>query len=322
MNSFAAGFLGAVVVALPMTAAVVYAYNRVPPDARFRLPVIGAALLAASAAGVVAEMAVASQLGWDDGNAAARPWTSFIGTWPRYALLGALFSGVHVYIRDRERNVAAARNLELDRGRLARQMEEAQLALLEAQIEPHFLFNTLATVRRLYETDPAVAAGMLDNLMSYLGVALKQMRANGSTLGQEAALAEAYLRIQQVRMGRRLQFEIDIPEPFREAPFPSAMLLTLAENSIKHGISPLPEGGYVRISAVAEDALVKVQVADSGRGFGQECGAGTGLANIQTRLRIQYGTRGRLSLAVNPPRGVIATVSVPLPAVRPHSYRA
>jgi sensor histidine kinase YesM len=129
------------------------------------------------------------------------------------------------------------------------QMDEARLLMLQAQIEPHFLFNTLATVRRLYQTDAAAAESMLDNLMRYLAVALPQMRANDSTLGREVALAEAYLGIQQIRMGSRLVVAIDVPGGLREARLPPMMLLTLAENSIKHGLNPLPEGGYIHISA-------------------------------------------------------------------------
>src|SRR5262249_29175260 len=155
---------------------------------------------------------------------------------------------------------------ELDRARFAQQLDEARLQVLQAQIEPHFLFNTLANVRRLYQTEPVAAESMLQNLMRYLAVALPQMRAVASTLGREAALTEAYLNIHRTRMGRRLTFEIEIPESLLHAPVPPMMLLTLAENAIKHGLNPLPEGGFVRISANADDGRLRLQVADSGQG--------------------------------------------------------
>ena len=190
--------------------------------------------------------------------------------------------------------------------------------MLQAQIEPHFLFNTLANVRRLYQTEPATAEAMLDSLMRYLETALPQMRANVSTLGREAELTASYLDIQRIRMGRRLSYTIDVAPALRDTPLPPMMLLTLAENAIKHGLAPLPEGGFVRISAHHLGDELELRVADSGRGFTQTSGAGTGLANIRARLAALYGATGRLSLAPNSPRGVTATIVVPLvPAQRP-----
>jgi LytS/YehU family sensor histidine kinase len=191
-------------------------------------------------------------------------------------------------------------------------MEEARLRMLQAQIEPHFLFNTLASVRRLYQTAPSDGAAMLDHLMRYLEVALPQMRAAASTLEREAALTRSYLEIQRLRMGHRLSFDIDIPQALREASVPPMMLVTLAENAIKHGLAPLPGGGHVGVSATVYGAELQVQVADSGQGFTHSSGGGTGLANIRARLAAMYGDRGRLSLALNTPRGVVATIDVPL----------
>jgi LytS/YehU family sensor histidine kinase len=227
---------------------------------------------------------------------------SLVWDWARPALLGRWLAGV---------SAEAANAAKLDRARLDRQMEEARLQVLQAQIEPHFPFNTLATVRRLYQTEPAAAVAMLDNLMRYFAVPLPQMRATESTLVREASLAEAYLNIQRIRMGRRLAFAIEIPDSLRDAQFPPVMLLTLVENAIKHGISPLPEGGFIRISAQIAETSLQVQVADSGQGFAKTSGAGTGLANTRARLTAMYGPRARLSLGLNRPRGVTATLSLP-----------
>ncbi|HZP65246.1 MAG TPA: histidine kinase, partial [Rudaea sp.] len=184
--------------------------------------------------------------------------------------------------------------------------------MLQAQIEPHFLFNTLANVRRLYQTSPDDGATMLDNLMRYLAVALPQMREADSTLGREAALTAAYLEIQRIRMGRRLAFDIDVAQPLRQARIPPLMLLTLAENAIKHGLAPLPEGGHIAITANTDGRELQVRVADSGRGFTQSSGGGTGLANTRARLAAMHGAAARLTLALNTPRGVVATIAVPL----------
>jgi LytS/YehU family sensor histidine kinase len=190
-------------------------------------------------------------------------------------------------------------------------MDEARLQVLQAQIEPHFLFNTLATVRRLCQTDAVAGDSMLENLMRYLGVALPQMRDTDSTLGREIALAEAYLGIQQIRMGRRLEFTIEVPEALRRAALPPMMLLTLAENAIKHGVSPLPEGGLIRVSARVDGGQLRLEVADSGQGFVKTSGGGTGLANIRARLAALYGPEAQLRLALGDPRGVTATIDLP-----------
>jgi LytS/YehU family sensor histidine kinase len=234
--------------------------------------------------------------------------------WLRYAALGALFTAVYVYARNAKESTARALQASLDRQRLDAQMDEARLQVLQAQIEPHFLFNTLATVRRLYHTTPGSAIATLDNLMHYLSVALPQMRSSESTLGREAALAESYLAIQQLRMGRRLGFDVDIPHALRAVPMPPMMLVTLIENAIKHGLASLPEGGFVRVNASTERGRLRVSVADSGRGFVGTSGAGTGLANIRARLAALYGPAGRLELQLNHPRGITATIELPVAA--------
>jgi sensor histidine kinase YesM len=230
----------------------------------------------------------------------------------RYALLCALVAVIFVYLRVADESAARADAAERDRARFVQRMEEARLKMLQAQIEPHFLFNTLANVRSLHATAPREAEKMLDNLMTYFAAALPQMRAADSTLGQEAALTNSYLEIQAIRMGRRLAFDVDIPEALANAPFPPLMLLTLVENAIKHGLSSLREGGAVRVGASAHDQELQVRVADSGRGFTRTSGRGTGLANIRARLGAMHGEAGRLSLAKNIPHGVVATITIPL----------
>ena len=301
-------FATGLVLALPIALAVVWTYNRVPARPLIRYPALLAAVMASSAVSVVLMLGLERRLlpGSDPQGVVA--WAS---AWPRYALLALLFSVVYASFRRAEQSAADAREAERERVLLDEQMRETELQVLQAQIEPHFLFNTLATVRRLYETDRTAAASMLDNLMRYLTVALPQMRAAESTLGRELSLAEAYLSVQRIRMGRRLTFAVDVGESLRGAYLPPMMLVTLAENAVKHGLSPLPEGGYIRISARLDGEELRVQVSDSGRGFTKTSGGGTGLANIRARLSAAHGSAGRLSVRLNSPRGVTATISLP-----------
>jgi|SRR5689334_6282514 len=230
----------------------------------------------------------------------------------RFGVLGALFAAGYAYYRNEASAATDLQKAELEQARLDAQMDEARLQVLQAQIEPHFLFNTLAHVKRLYKTDSRAARAMLDNLMRYLAVALPQMRAADSTVEREAALAKAYLDIYRIRMGRRLAFEISVPESLREARLPPMMLLTLVENAVKHGVSPLAEGGIIRIDATLQSGLLELNVADTGRGFVAPSGAGTGLANVRARLTALYGNSGQLSLHANSPRGVTASIALPL----------
>jgi chemotaxis protein histidine kinase CheA len=200
---------------------------------------------------------------------------------------------------------------EAQQASLSRQLMEAKLAAMQAQIEPHFLFNTLASVDHLIETDPSAASRMQKNLIAYLRAAIPQMRESSTTLGREAELCRAYLNILQVRMESRLRFEIAIPEELNNAPFPPMMLPTLVENAIKHGLEPNPAGGEIRITAVGQDGKLKVSVADTGMGFSDKPGSGMGLANIRERLQALYDGKAGLTIEPNSPEGTIATIEVP-----------
>jgi hypothetical protein len=196
---------------------------------------------------------------------------------------------------------------------LKRQLAEAQLKMMQAQVEPHFLFNTLASVDYLIETDPARASRMQKNLIQYLRAALPQMREGTSNLGREILQARSYLEILKVRMDERLQFSIHVPQGLLSATFPPMMLLTLVENAIKHGLEPKPEGGSLSVSAVIADGQLRVAVADSGMGFGvaQRGGTGVGLANVRERLQALYGSAASLIIDANSDGGTIATIAVP-----------
>ncbi len=305
---------GSIVAALLIVFGVLAALNRhATPGIRQTIAVAGA-VIAASALGAILKLhwhripifEVKSEAWYDQSGI-----VFFVFFFMRHVTLGGLFAAVYtIQVRERLR-LAALQQAELDRARQHEQMDEARLQALLAQIEPHFLFNTLANVRSLYQSEPGAAATMLENLIRYLTIALPRMRESESTFGREATLAEAYLGIQQIRMGRRLTFSIDIPENLQHAPVPAMMLLTLVENAIKHGLGPLPEGGAIEIRATRIEGQLALQVADTGRGFAQELGNGAGLANIRARLATLHGAAARLRLGINTPRGVTATIILP-----------
>ena len=215
-----------------------------------------------------------------------------------------------------DRSRAAQRMAESERReaeyqRMGRQVTQAKLSALQAQVEPHFLYNTLASVQALTEVDPQRANAMTGHLIQYLRNALPKMRESLSTVGQEVELVRAYLNILQMRMGERLAFEISVAPGVESVPFPPLMLPSLVENAIKHGLEPQREGGKVTITAEAVDGKVRVTVADTGRGFSETPGQGVGLTNIRERLAALYGDAGRFVIEANEPRGVRAMVEVP-----------
>ncbi|MFA6310947.1 MAG: histidine kinase [Sterolibacterium sp.] len=246
---------------------------------------------------------------------------------PRYlasfaltASLGVVVGAIASLVMAGKARIAVAEKelmrTEAERQKLARQTAEAQLQVLKAQIEPHFLFNTLANLRYLIGKEPGAAAGMLDNLIEYLQAAMPRMRGETSTLGQEIAMSTAYLNIHKIRMGKRLEFSVDAPTHLLEKSFPPMMLITLIENALKHGLGPLPEGGRVDLVALAAHGNIAVCVADTGKGLASTAGSdsawGIGLTNISGRLAAIYAGRASLSLSANSPHGTIARIEVPL----------
>jgi LytS/YehU family sensor histidine kinase len=224
--------------------------------------------------------------------------------------IGSVLVGIS-RLRLREAEHRAGRlQAEADRERLARQTVQAELKLLQAQVEPHFLFNTLANLRYLVQSGSDQALPMLDHLIHYLRNALPDIRAADSTLGREAELARAYLEIMRVRMGGELQFAIDVPPALGTLAFPPLMLLTLVENAIKHGIAPVGRG-RVEVRARDDGPAVVITVSDDGRGIGGSIGQGVGLANVRDRLRALHGGGARLELAGAEGGGAVATLVMP-----------
>ena len=190
---------------------------------------------------------------------------------------------------------------------------EAHLRLLQAQIEPHFLFNTLANVSSLIEVDAAQARRLLDRLNDWLRVALARTRSEHATLGDELILLENYLQIFEMRFGSRLRWQVDATEQIRSIQFPPMLLQPLVENAIRHGIEPKLGGGQLNISASIECGVLRLCVDDDGVGFNDKTsGSGAGLENIRARLSAIYGPSAKLDLRTNEKGGVSAILELPL----------
>ena len=241
-------------------------------------------------------------------------WQIPVSHFFRAVIFGSLLTSI-LYFAARER--ASERLLQqtrLARVEIDKRMAEARLQLLQAQIEPHFLFNSLASVKLLYEKDSEKGRFLLRNLGDYLRVAISRARLRDASLGEEVALARSFLAIFEVRMGARLRVRIDLPAELASALVPPLMLGTLVENAIKHGIGPRASGGTVSLTARRDGSSLEVEVADDGVGFRARSGHGVGLANIRARLEALFASAGSLELARGRAGGVTATMRLPLRA--------
>lgn len=233
---------------------------------------------------------------------------------------GSNLENAEAIVRALTRRIAERRRLEATQMRASateKELTVARLNLLHAQVEPHFLYNTLASAQLLTRSDPARADVMLGNLILYLRHSLPRTADAPSTLGDELERARAYLDILAIRMGPRLGLQIDVPDDLLRMAFPPMMLQTLVENAIKHGLEPKPGGGTVwilaRLQSTAQGGAAAVTVADDGRGFSADgAGTGVGLRNVRERLRLAYGSRASFAIVANFPSGVAATITVPL----------
>ena len=283
--------------------------GRVPREAAQIVAVIAGSGLGTVVTGIVKGRPLATLL--------TERLSGFVATSGLGIGFGCVVVAVYFYRERSARMRAELARMEAEfdaaRAREEKQLLGARLQLLQAQVEPHFLFNTLANVQHLVNIDPLRASDMLGSLIRYLRAALPQMREQASTLAREMAMVEAYLEIQRVRMGDRLTYAIDLPPALAMQPMPPMMLISLVENAVRHGIDPLAEGGRVDVGASAPDATgsIRVAVSDTGVGLSSHAGIGIGLANIRERLATLFGTTARLELHENAPRGVVASLQWP-----------
>jgi LytS/YehU family sensor histidine kinase len=222
--------------------------------------------------------------------------------------LGALYRESDAQAKSQQLQFALEKSL------LERQALDAQLQLLHAQIEPHFLFNTLANVQALVESGSPQAPAVLKSLIAYLRAAMPRLNDEQATLGQEIGLVRAYLELMHMRMPDRLDFEVRVPQDLLGLRFPAMALLTLVENSIRHGVDPSEQGGRIEVGAARDSAagMIRLWVADTGVGMSDKAVPGTGLANLRARIKAFYGDAARFELLEQSPHGLRAELVLPL----------
>jgi signal transduction histidine kinase len=213
-------------------------------------------------------------------------------------------------IKDEARNQALA--FELERSEFERNALDARMRLLQAQVEPHFLFNTLANVRELVDSGSPQASAVLDNLIAYLRAAVPRLHETATTMGQEIELVRAYLEVMHMRMPDRLQFTLLADDAALPLNCPPMTLLTLVENAVRHGIDPSEEGGRIEVRVRLKDGRCRAEVIDTGIGLEHAGnGLGTGLPNLRERLQLAFGGDAQLRLSPLQPHGVCAEVDFP-----------
>jgi len=246
-------------------------------------------------------------------------WSSLLEVLPKTMLVTALVATVLIAIptilvavlRNRHYETLAAQlRRDAEQERLARQLSETQLRLLRAQIEPHFLFNTLGAVQQLAEGGAPRAAELTGHLIDFLRASMSEMRCEQVDLATEFGLVDSYLRVMQIRMGERLRYTVDLPAALAAVRVPSMIVLTLAENAIKHGIEPALRGGEIVVSAHDVGDALRIHVRDSGVGMSDTPGNGAGLENVRHRLRLACGEGASLALSEAEP-GLLAAITIP-----------
>jgi sensor histidine kinase YesM len=237
-------------------------------------------------------------------------------------IAGVVYASLLLIVLFVRRRTLQKRNEELQRQteqeRTARQLADARLKLMQAQVEPHFLFNTLASVQQLAEGKAPEAAALTRELIAFLRAGLAGLRGDTTTLEREFTMAAAFLAIMKTRMGDRLSYDVDLPVGLGNRVIPPAMLISLVENAIKHGLEPSTSGGALWIGAreVSGDdtTTLVIEVRDTGLGLGagvsSTVGGGVGLANVRERLAAIFGERARLQIEENSPHGVIAMIEI------------
>jgi len=303
------GYVGLLVMAMPMLVIIFATANLGPQRGIQRIAALACAVVLSTLIGMLMRIAVVDMFKLGSGWGRFDVYLAYV--WPRYIVLGAMLTAVGEFYWRELRSLREMQEAESDSARYEREMVAARLQVLQAQIEPHFLFNTLANVRRLYDKDPVDGRAMLESLMRYLETALPRMRDAESTLGRDVDLVDAFLHIHEIRMGRRLAYGLDVPASLHACRIPPMMLLTLVENALKHGIGPTIDGGRIQVSAHREGSELTLTVADTGRGFAPGSGSGMGLANIRARLAAEFGDRGHLALGNNVFGGATATIVLP-----------
>lgn len=303
MGNFWQNFIFSQCIGLSIFALNILVLPHIKPGVT-RLVVVSLTLPGSVALGLSLAFYIAGVGSWS----APYAWTSvMIGLF--FGVIGSItyFLSERIHILDAE--VKQRRLNEVER---EKREVEAHLRLLQAQIEPHFLFNTLANVSSLIEVDATQARRLLDRLNDWLRVALARTRSENATLGDELTLLENYLQILEMRFGTRLSWQIEATDEVRSIRFPPMLLQPLVENAIRHGLEPKLGGGQLKISAKLEQGVLSLSVVDDGVGFSEKSGGGgAGLENVRARLTALYGASARLELQDNAAGGVSAVLELP-----------
>jgi len=229
-----------------------------------------------------------------------------------WVALGALVRQREAFAREQ------ALAFELERSELERRALDARMRLLQAQVQPHFLFNTLANVRALVNAGSPRAPAVLDSLIDYLRAAVPRLDEPACTLEHEVQLVRAYLELMQMRLPDRLQFALDIDDAALPLRCPPLTLLTLVENAVRHGIDPAEDGGRIDVTVRLREGRCRIAVSDSGVGLREASGhPGIGLAGLRERLQLAFGPQAQLRIAAREPRGVRAEIEFPVPETGP-----
>lgn len=234
-----------------------------------------------------------------------------------FIIAGFIFGGIGFYImysRSRIQFMRAELLLqEQQRLRHEKELVESELRALQAQIEPHFLFNTLANIQALIDSDTSKAKQMLQNFTDLLRSTLTRSRSEETVLNQEIHIVEKYLMIQQQRLGERLRYSIECPEELGRMAFPPLLIQPLVENAVIHGIEPCIDGGRVELRVREKDGEVMITVSDNGKGLGvSDSGTGLGMENTRSRLKAVFGEGAAMSVKQNTPSGVVVELRLGL----------
>jgi sensor histidine kinase YesM len=282
--------------------AVIPLYQRTRKPAVQIVIIIAAVLVGAVAGTVLGSFAV--------GTGPAALFGEQFPFFTQVVLLGILFGALVSYVFVSLERISEERLRRVETEKAAM---ESELRLLQSQMEPHFLFNTLANIRGLIDSDPRRAGGMLETFVAFLRSSLRASRERTVTLAQEMDVVRSYIDLFAVRMGDRLRYRIDLPDGLREVRIPPLLLQPLVENAIKHGLERSVRGGEITVTCLAVNGMVRLIVTDSGKGVDEQgwVGSGMGLDNIRKRLSLLYGTAATLFLEENTPTGVKVTVEIP-----------